>query len=240
MRRGWQGAARFLGLAAVLCPALVIPSLNAQVSGYGDKATGPTNDKPPTLLNGVGIAQRLNEQLPLSLTFTDDQGKQVQLSSYFGKKPAILALVYYQCPCSARKNSMASPVHCKWWMKFQAVTSTSLSSVSIQRGNRSGRGQEAQLPQALRPSGNGLGLALHDRHASQHRRAYQGCRLWLCEDSWADGKLTQFAHASSIQIVTPEGKMAQYYMGVEYSPKDLRLDWRRLRPTASARRWTIF
>jgi protein SCO1/2 len=38
-----------------------------------------------------------------------------------------------------------------------------------------------------------------------------------------DGKLTQFAHASSIQIVTPEGKLAQYYMGVEYSPKDLRL-----------------
>jgi len=38
-----------------------------------------------------------------------------------------------------------------------------------------------------------------------------------------DGKLTQFAHASSIQIVTPEGKLAQYYMGVEYSPKDLRI-----------------
>ena len=38
-----------------------------------------------------------------------------------------------------------------------------------------------------------------------------------------DGKLTQFAHASSIQIVTPQGKLAQYYMGVEYSPKDMRL-----------------
>jgi protein SCO1/2 len=38
-----------------------------------------------------------------------------------------------------------------------------------------------------------------------------------------DGRLTQFAHASAIQIVTPEGKLAQYYMGVEYSPKDLRL-----------------
>jgi protein SCO1/2 len=38
-----------------------------------------------------------------------------------------------------------------------------------------------------------------------------------------DGRLTQFAHASAIQVVTPEGKLAQYYMGVEYSPKDLRL-----------------
>jgi len=46
---------------------------------------GPVNDKPPAILNGVGIEQRLNEQLPLGLTFTDDQGKQVQLSSYFGQ-----------------------------------------------------------------------------------------------------------------------------------------------------------
>ncbi len=38
-----------------------------------------------------------------------------------------------------------------------------------------------------------------------------------------DGKLNQFAHASAIAIVTPQGKLAQYYMGVEYSPKDLLL-----------------
>jgi hypothetical protein len=55
-----------------------------------------------------------------------------------------------------------------------------------------------------------------------------------------DGKLTQFAHASSIQIVTPEGKLAQYYMGVEYSPKDCCWAWTKLRRIASARRWTTF
>ena len=56
----------------------------------------------------MGITQRLNEQLPLDLTFTDDTGKQVQLASYFGKKPAILALVYYQCPmlCSEELNGL--------------------------------------------------------------------------------------------------------------------------------------
>ena len=80
---------------AALWPAA---SLMAQVSSYSDKETGPVNDKPPSILNGVGIAQNLNTQLPLSLTFTDDQGQQVPLGSYFGRKPAILALVYYQCP----------------------------------------------------------------------------------------------------------------------------------------------
>src|SRR5579862_6467384 len=84
--------------AMLVCLAALTPSLVAQVSSYGEKETGPSNDKPPAILNGVGVAQRLNEQLPLDLTFTDDMGRPVQLASYFGRKPAILALVYYQCP----------------------------------------------------------------------------------------------------------------------------------------------
>src|ERR1700757_1018549 len=90
-----------------LCFAALTP-LMAQVSRYGEKETGPSNDKPPAILNGVGVAQRLNEQLPLDLTFTDDMGKPVQLGSYFGKMPAILALVYYQCPmlCSEELNGL--------------------------------------------------------------------------------------------------------------------------------------
>src|SRR5271163_3115998 len=82
-------------------------SLIAQVSAYGDKQTGPANDT-PTILNKIGITQNLNAELPLNLTFTDDAGKQVALNSYFGRKPAILALVYYQCPmlCSEELNGL--------------------------------------------------------------------------------------------------------------------------------------
>lgn len=61
--------------AAFLCLAVLTPLLKAQVSSYGDKEMGPANDKPPTILNGVGIAQRLNQQLPLDATFIDDSGK---------------------------------------------------------------------------------------------------------------------------------------------------------------------
>ena len=53
-----------------------------------------------------------------------------------------------------------------------------------------------------------------------------------------DGKITQFAHASSIELVTPEGRIAQYYLGVEYSPKDLRLGLVEASHTRSARRST--
>lgn len=61
------GFRRASGLAALLCLFALTPFVNAQVSSYGDKQMGPVNDKPPAILNGVGIAQRLNQQLPLDL-----------------------------------------------------------------------------------------------------------------------------------------------------------------------------
>src|SRR4051794_9054427 len=90
------GTVARIAAALLLSLAALTPSL-AQVSRYDEKQVGNTNEK-PNILNGVGIAQHLNQQLPLDLTFTDETGKPVQLATYFGKKPAILALVYYQCP----------------------------------------------------------------------------------------------------------------------------------------------
>src|SRR4051812_27325680 len=57
----------------------------------------PANMRPPGLKN-VGIEQHLNEQIPADLTFRDETGKTVRLGDYFGNKPMILNLVYYQCP----------------------------------------------------------------------------------------------------------------------------------------------
>src|SRR5580658_5600329 len=95
MRGSERGRVKAAAVAAVFCVATFGTSLAAQVSSYGDKQVGPVSDRPPDILNKVGIAQNLNQQLPLGLTFTDDAGKQIQLASYFGKRPVILALVYY-------------------------------------------------------------------------------------------------------------------------------------------------
>src|SRR5258708_17162450 len=65
-------------------------------------------DSRPVALRGVGIDQRLNEQVPLDLTFRDEAGKSVRLGDYFGGKPVILALVYYKCPmlCTLTLNGL--------------------------------------------------------------------------------------------------------------------------------------
>jgi protein SCO1/2 len=184
---------------------------------------GPANVKSP-ILDKVSIAQRLNQQLPLNLTFTDDAGKQVELGSYFGSKPAILALVYYQCPtlCSEELNGLVSSL-----LMVDEIPGRDFNIVVV----------------SIDPS-EGTALAAAKKRSYVHRygkpeTAYGWHFLTGTEPNidaltkavgfgytkipGPDGKLTQFAHASAIQLVTPEGKLAQYYMGVEYSPKDLRL-----------------
>ena len=218
--RGWRGPVK----AAALCAALFAPSLVAQVSSYADKETGPVNDKPPAILNGVGIAQNLNQQVPLGLTFTDDAGKQVQLSSYFGKRPAILALVYYQCPmlCSEELNGLTGALQ---MVNFTPGKDFDVIVVSIDPSegtDLAAAKKRSYLHRYGRPETAG---GWHFLTGTQENidALTKAVGFGYVKIPGPDGKLTQFAHASSIQIVTPEGKLAQYYMGVEYSPKDLRL-----------------
>ena len=222
MRRGWRGAANAAALAAVLCAS--VSGLWAQVSGYGDKATGPVNDKPPAILNKVGIAQNLNAQLPLSLTFTDDQGQQVQLSSYFGRRPAILALVYYQCPmlCSEELNGLTGALQ---MVNFVAGKDFDVIVVSIDPSEGTDLAAAKKRSYLKRYGHPETAAGWHFLTGTQANidALTKAVGFGYVKIPGPDGKLTQFAHASSIQIVTPEGKLAQYYMGVEYSPKDLRL-----------------
>jgi protein SCO1 len=224
IRSDWRRTARLAGLVAALCPLLAIPSLNAQVSGYGDKAAGPTNDKPPSLLNGVGIAQRLNEQLPLSLSFTDDQGNPVQLSSYFGKKPAILALVYYQCPmlCSEELNGLTGALEMVDEVPGRDFNVIVVSIDPTEGTDLAAAKKRSYLKRYGHPE-TAAGWHFMTGTQANIDVLTKAVGFGYVKIPGPDGKLTQFAHASSIQIVTPEGKLAQYYMGVEYSPKDLRL-----------------
>ena len=196
----------------------------AQVSRYDEKQMAQVSDKPPAILNGVGIAQRLNEQLPLGLTFTDDQGKQVQLASYFGKRPAILALVYYQCPmlCSEELNGLTGALQ---MVNFVAGRDFDVIVVSIDPAEGTDLAAAKKRTYLKRYGHPESAAGWHFMTGTQENidSLTKAVGFGYVKIPGPDGKLTQFAHASSIQIVTPAGKLAQYYMGVEYSPKDLRL-----------------
>ena len=224
MRGSGPSAMKTAAIAAAFCAAMLAPSLTAQVSSYGDKEAGPVNDKPPAILNGVGIAQNLNQQLPLGLTFTDDAGRQVQLASYFGKRPVILALVYYQCPmlCSEELNGLTGALQ---MVKFVPGKDFDVVVVSIDPTEGTDLAATKKRSYVKRYGHPETAGGWHFLTGTQPNidALTKAVGFGYVKIPGPDGKLTQFAHASAIQIVTPEGKLAQYYMGVEYSPKDLRL-----------------
>lgn len=213
------------GLLAPVALALVLGvSGAAQVAAPGDKVMGEQNDHLPTVLNKVKITQNLNQMIPLDGEFRDETGKHVRMGDYFGKRPAILALVYYQCPmlCSEELNGLVGALE---MVKFTPGKDFDVIVVSID----SSEGPDlARAKKALYVKRYGKPETADGWHfltgmqppinALADATGYGYVRV-----PGPDGKMTQFAHASAIQIITPEGRIAQYYMGVEYSPKDLRL-----------------
>jgi protein SCO1/2 len=195
-----------------------------QVSQPGDKAVGPENDRPPAILDKVGITQNLNGQLPLNLNFVDETGKQVQLGNYFGKHPAILALVYFQCPmlCSEELNGLTASLR---MVKLTPGKDFDIVVVSIDpsEGPTLAAAKKRSYLKRYGQPETADGWHFLTGQQPQIDALTKAVGFGYVKIPGPDGKLNQFAHASAIQIVTPEGKLAQYYMGVEYSPKDLRL-----------------
>jgi len=222
IRKHWRETA--VATAGAIVLSLGSSLLTAQVSSYGDKATGPTNDKAPSLLSGVGIDQHLNTQLPLNLTFVDDAGKQVALGSYFGKRPAILALVYYRCPilCSEELDGLTSALEMVRYLPGKDFNIIVVSIDPSEGTDLAAAKKREYLKRYGRPeTANGWHFLTGTQpniDALTRAVGFRYVRLNV-----PGSNLVQFAHASSIQIVTPEGKLAQYYMGVEYSPKDMLL-----------------
>ena len=217
IRGGWQ--------AAVLCCALLSAPLFAQVSSYGDKQNGENaGDQLPQVLQKVGVAQHLNQQLPLDAAFVDESGKPVKLGDYFGKKPAILALVYYTCPmlCSEEMDGLTSS------LEMVKLTPGKDFDVVILSIDPSDSPEQAAKSKALYVKRYGRPETAAGWHFLTGQRpaidaVTNAVGFGYVRVPGPDGKLSQFAHASSIEIVTPEGKLAQYYLGVEYSPKDMLL-----------------
>jgi protein SCO1 len=176
-------------------------------------------DMPPAL-QGVGFDQRLNAQIPLDLAFTDDTGKAVRLREYFGSKPVILVLAYYQCPrlCTLVLNGLVQGM---LEMKLDAGKDYQVVTVSFdprEDWHLAARKKESYL---LRYGRAGAETGWHfltgEESAIKQLTDAIGFRYRY------DPKLDQFVHASGIMILTPSGTISRYFYDLHYPPRDLRL-----------------
>jgi len=201
----------------------LVPSGLAQSWGQGPPprhAPIPAGDKPRDL-DDVRIDQKLDGPLPLDAKFRDENGKEVRLGDYFGSKPVVLALVYYSCPmlCNQVLNGMTSGLDVlktfSIGKEFEVVT------VSFDPRDTPDVAHEKKETYLSWYKRDGAADGWHFLTGDQLNidRLTESAGFYY---KW-DAKTNQFIHASGIMIATSEGKLARYFYGIEYAPKDLRL-----------------
>ena len=174
----------------------------------------------PAPLRDVGIDQKLNEQLPLNLTFRDETGKPVQLRQYFGHKPVILSLVYYDCPmlCTLVLNGLVRSlrvVPLDVGDQFDVVT---VSFDPRETAALAAAKKETYVKRYARAQASqGWHFLTGEEASIQQLTRAVGFRYAY------DAKSGEFAHATGIMVLTPTGRLARYFYGIDYSPRDLRL-----------------
>jgi protein SCO1/2 len=179
----------------------------------------PANVRPPGLQN-VGIEQHLDEQIPADLSFRDETGKPVHLGDYFGKKPMILNLVYYNCPmlCGEVLSGLEGALRV---LKFDVGKEFDVLTISFDPRETPDMATRKKAEFLKRYGRAGAAEGWHFLTGPQE--SIDALTKAAGFQYQYDPKTGQFAHATAIMILTPEGKIAQYYYGVDYAPKDLRL-----------------
>ena len=168
----------------------------------------------------VGIDQRLDSPLPLDTKFRDEAGREVRLGDYFGKRPVVLALVYYECPmlCTRVLDGLVRATKVLTFTPGQEYDVVAISFDARERAPLALRKKQAYLRQFGKPETSAAWHFLTgDPQSIKAVTEAAGFRYVY------DAHTNQFAHASAIYVVTPQGRMSRYFYGIEYSPKDLRL-----------------
>jgi len=209
----------FVALAALAAsaqpgqPAPAQPSISMQDSNLRPALPGA--------LQGVGIDQNLNVQLPLDLTFRDELGRTVPLSTYFhGGRPVILAPVYYRCPmlCTQILNGLASSLKAVSFNPGQEFEVVAFSFDPKDTVEIAAAKKEMYLRRYGRANtANGWHFLTGDEPNIKALMDAVGFHYKY------DPATDQYAHASGVMIVTPDGRLSKYFYGVEYAPRDVRL-----------------
>lgn len=199
--------------------AILVGSLLLSVASLAVPARGQSAQE-QAVLNQIDFEQRLNEQVPLDAVFTDEDGKQVQLTQYFGKRPVILVMVFYECPmlCTEILNGTLRMMQ---EMEFTAGQEYEVVTISIdpREGPVEAMGKKSQYLRRYNREGTwGSWHFLTGQDDEIHRVADAiGYKYFYDEET------AQYVHASGITVLTPTGRVSRYFYGVQYNAGDVRL-----------------
>jgi protein SCO1/2 len=176
--------------------------------------------QPPGLLAEVRFDQQLDAQVPLDLAFRDETGASVQLGDYFGRKPLILTLNYFNCP-------MLCPLALEGFVRSLRPLSFSIGeqfdvlTVSFDPGETPelAAATKATYQQSYARPGAAAGWHFLTGTAESVQRLTESVGFRAVYDANAQ----RYAHAAGMIVLTPEGRVARYLFGIDVPTKDLRL-----------------
>jgi protein SCO1/2 len=203
-----------------LALAVCLMSWPASAVAQLGPAPPPPGSGNAAILQDLGFDQNLGGQLPLDLPFRDETGRPVRLGDYFGERPVVLSLVYYECPmlCTISLNGLARALKVLSFVPGQEFEVVTVSFDPSETPDLAAAKKKAYAAQLERAEGaRGWHFLTGDAPAIEALTGAVGFRY-----AW-DEATQQFAHPAGIVVATPDGTVSHYLFGVEYSPKDLRL-----------------
>lgn len=206
MLRRSPAAHRWHALAAAIGFLAALTSAAAQTTG-------------PDLQNDVSVDQNLDAQIPLDLRFRDEAGRSVALGEYMRDKPTILVLAYYECPnlCTQVLNGLVKglrPVSFSAGDEFDVV----VVSINPRETPALASEKKASYLKEYRREGaeQGWHFLVGEQQSIDRLAQTVGFRYVY------DPRSKQYAHGAAIMIVTPQGRISKYFMGIEFAPRDLK------------------
>jgi protein SCO1/2 len=209
-----QSNSRYAFLLTVVL--LALPALAQMNNGV---MSPPANTRPPRLEN-VGIEQHLDAQVPADLSFVDDTGHAVKLGDYFGRKPLILNLVYYNCTmlCGEALAGLSSAMRL---VKFDVGNEFDVVTVSFDPRETPEMAAAKKKDYVARYGRANAAAGWH--FLTGQPESINALTKAVGFQYQYDEKSNQYAHATAIMVLTPQGRISRYFYGVDFPPKDLRM-----------------
>jgi protein SCO1/2 len=220
-------AAVILAAALACAPAFDRPAaaFNRGTPGTGGGAPGEAPapkaaDGRPEILRDVTFDQKLGSTIDLDLVFRDENGQPITLRQASRGKPMVLVPAYYECPmlCTIVLNGVVRMMRALPFDAGDTYTTVTYSFDPNEGADLAKKKQATYLENYRRPNGErGWRFLTGDAESIRALSEAIGFRY-----AW-DDQNKQFAHASGIVVVTPEGRLSHYFYGVEFAPRDVRL-----------------
>ena len=174
----------------------------------------------PSALRGVGLDQRLGDQVPRDLVFRDERGDPVSLDRYFGDRPVILALVYYECPmlCSLQLGGLVRSLRA---LTLNPAEDFEIVTISFDPGETPAVAAQKKAAYLERYARAGAESGWHFLTGAEE--SIQALTRAVGFRYAYDPETDEYSHAAGIVVLTPEGRISRYFYGIEYPARDLRL-----------------